>query len=82
MNSRRSAIMSEQYAKVPYIRVTTIDDGIKCTMNFPYTFLHKTKFTEDEKFIIMTLYHEANNKTLYKNSERVFNGIIYGVEIS
>jgi len=50
-------------------------------MNLPYTSLHKTKFTEEEKLIIMTLYHEANNKTLYKNSERVVNHISYGVEI-
>lgn len=73
--------MSEQYAKVPYIRVTTIDDDIKYSMNLPYTSLHKTKFTEEEKLIIMTLYHEANIKTLYKNSERVVNNITYGVEI-
>jgi len=73
--------MNEQYAKVLYIRVTTIEDGIKYFMNLPYTSLHKTKFTEEEKLIIMTLYHEANNKTLYKNSERVVNNIPYGVEI-
>ncbi len=73
--------MNEQYAKVLYIRVTTIEDGIKYSMNLPYTSLHKTKFTEEEKLIIMTLYHEANNKTLYRNSERVVNNISYGVEI-
>ena len=72
--------MNEQDAKVPYIRVT-IEDGYRYSMNLPYASLHKTKFTEEEKLIIMTLYHEANNKTLYKNSERVVNHISYGVEI-
>ena len=59
----------------------TVAGRTRYTLTFPYSDLDMMRLSDDEKMIIMTLYHEANNKTLYKNSERVVNNITYGVEI-
>jgi len=72
--------MSEQYAKVPYIRVT-IEDGYRYIQTFNFSYLNKTKMTDEQRYIIISLYHEAKTKSLFKNSERVVDGVTYGVEI-
>ena len=59
----------------------TVAGRTRYTLTFLYSDLDMMQLSDDEKMIIMTLYHEANNKTLYKNSERVVNNIPYGVEI-
>jgi len=51
------------------------------TITFPYSNLDKMRFSDDETKIIKILFHEANAKTLYKNSERAHEGIMYGLEI-
>ncbi len=72
--------MSEQDTNDPFIRVT-IEDGYRYIQSFNISCLYKVKMTDEQRYIIMTLYHEAKIKSLFKNSERVVNDVTYGVEI-
>lgn len=43
--------------------------------------LGRMKLTDEERYHIIILYHQANNKLLYKNAETTINNTTYGVSL-